>query len=147
MDKKFWQSKKFWEMVAAIVAMIVVAYIPQLESAQNDLIVFIGLVAMAAIGGQSIQDFAREWYVTPERLKQTEQGMSELLKYIEKVTKKDIPDSIQQAIPKELVKIIEDYVGDKPSVAAKIPTANLDRLHFDPAINDEWLGLTKNAKG
>lgn len=141
MDKKFWQSKKFITALVGIVAMVIIGLVPELANSESEMVDNVTYIVMLAIAGFTFQDIGILWLQKPRSIQLVREGVQYGLDAFEKATGKDIPDNLE--------KVVVDEVGNAASQLAGKPqkTVDLDALHFDPAVNNEWLSLTENAKG
>lgn len=57
-------SKRFWTLVASILAMFIVTLVPDFQSAEEQLITLIAILGGVAVAGYSIEDALRVVYPT-----------------------------------------------------------------------------------
>lgn len=131
--------------MAGIVAVLLAAIVPQMAGYEIQIEDNITFIVLAAIAGFTLQDIGILWvqkFLTPELAgKGVQYGMDTF----EQVTGKDIPDKVEQLLVEEAQDLTKQLQAKQVNTVTS--PVNLDRLHFDPAINDEWLGLAENAKG
>lgn len=53
------KSRRFWTAVGSLIAMVIVAFVPELESVQETLVVATVIIAGFLIGGYSAEDVFR----------------------------------------------------------------------------------------
>ena len=61
LDKPIFKSKRFVSAVVGLIFMILVAYIPQLQPLEKDIVVHVTDVIVALIAGYSLTDILRDW--------------------------------------------------------------------------------------
>lgn len=61
LDKPLFKSKRFISAVVGVIIMMVVAFVPQLDAYQGEIVDAITEIIMALVAGYSLTDIAREW--------------------------------------------------------------------------------------
>ncbi len=90
-----WKDKQFWTLVVTAAVMLLVAYVPQLADAQEEIISAMVAVAVVAIAGNSFEKIVEE--IANHRVA-IARIASVGIRTIEEKTGADFPDSIQDLI-------------------------------------------------
>lgn len=110
------KSKRFWVLVGTIVAAIVVVLVPELQSAELQLITVIGAMGLATSLGYSIQDWIRTVYFPLKDLVEATKTPvdDELLAAAAMLIKLRFPDLNLETAPVSQVNVNVDAVPDVP---------------------------------
>lgn len=155
MDKKFWQSKKFIMALIGILAMILIAFIPELANSESQIVDNVTYIVMLAIAGFTFQDIGILWLQKPGSVKLVGQGTQFALDTFERVTKREIPDKLEKTVVEEVVGAAQ-VLADKNSTTITSATT-LQQIHSAPVfdentplsedISNAWLTDLDHAKG
>ena len=109
MIKPNWQDTKLWAAIVGAVLMIIVAFVPALESAQADLLQYIPLLIVAAIAGDSFDGIIKSWLQKPGSVDKTKVIVARGLDKLELYLNHDIPDELETWLVNTVGTAAADY--------------------------------------
>lgn len=89
-------------LIGSAVAMLIVAYVPSLQSAEAEIISAVTLITLGLIAGDSLDNIARAWLAKPGNVDRATQGAQQGIDLLERTFRIDIPDELEAAAVKAL---------------------------------------------
>lgn len=114
------KSKRFISSLIGILAMLLVAAIPEFQSAETELITAFTGIVMFLIGGYTLEGSFKAWLAQPGSIKKMGAVLQYLIDKAEAASKIDIPDDIEAAAVREAEEAAQKYA-------------------FDQKANEDWL--------
>ncbi|MBZ0310182.1 MAG: hypothetical protein K8I82_29245 [Anaerolineae bacterium] len=114
------KSKRFISGLIGILAMLLVAAIPDFQSAETELITAFTSIILFLIGGYTLEGSFKAWLAQPGNIEKAGAVLQYLIDKAEAVSRVDIPDDIEAAAVQEAKEAAQKYA-------------------FDEKANEDWL--------